>query len=120
MQSLHIKVTSLPPGPDGKQSYQWSQEELQIIEQFFDLRVAAPPYRPFGVRGFGRAINVQPQILKDFIQLMRLDLFPDSLPGLKWNMQFCMRVPPAAAIPIIPVGHQAVHIAKQKILFFVS
>lgn len=120
MQSLHIKVTSLPPGPDGKQPYQWSPEELQIIEQFFDLRVAAPPYRPHGLRGFVRVITVQPQILKDFIQLMRLDLFADSLPGIKWNVQFCMRVPPAAAIQIIPVGNPAVHIAKQKILFFVS
>lgn len=120
MQSLHIKVTSLPPGPDGKQSYQWNQEDLQVIEQFFELRVAAPPYRPHALRGFGRTINVQPPVLKDLIQLMRLDLMPELLSGLKWNMQFCMRVPPAAAIPIIPVGNPGVHIARQKILFYVS
>lgn len=121
MQSLHIKVTPLPmTGADGKQPFQWSQDDLQIIEQFFELRVAAPPYRPNSLCGFGRALNVQPQVLKDFIQIMRLDLMPELLPGLKWNMQFCMRVPPAASPPIVPVGNPAVHICRQKILFFVS
>lgn len=122
MQSLHIKLSSLPmmPTNDGKQPYQWSSDDLQVIESFFELRVAAPPYRPHALRGFARAISVQPSVLKDFIQLMRLDLNPELLSGLKWNMQFCMRVPPAASPPIIPVGNPAVHIARQKILFFVS
>lgn len=121
MQSLHIKVSSLPMNStDGKQPYQWNPDDLEIIEKFFELRVAAPPYRPHSLRGFTRAISVQPSVLKDFIQLMRLDLMPDCIQGLKWNMQFCMRVPPAASPPIIPVGNPAVHIARQKILFFVS
>lgn len=121
MQSLHIKVAPIPPsGMDGKPIYQWSPEELQLIEQFFELRVAAPPYRPNALSGFGRALNVPPQILKDFIQLMRLDLMPEPLPGLKWTMQFCMRVPPSAYPPIVPVGNPAVHICSLKILFFVS
>lgn len=121
MQSLHIKVSPLPIGGiDGKPPIQWSADELQIIEQFFELRVVAPPYRPHSLCGFGRALNVPPQVLKDFIQLMRIDLMPELMPGLKWNMQFCMRVPPAASPPIVPVGNPAVHICRQKILIFVS
>lgn len=124
MQSLHIKLSSLPmmpmPTNDVKQPYQWGMDDLQVIESFFELRVAAPPYRPHALRGFARAISVQPSVLKDFIQLMRLDMNPELLPGLKWNMQFCMRVPPAASLPIIPVGNPAVHMARNKILFFVS
>ena len=72
MQSLHIKVTQVPPnisGPDGKAPYQWNLEDLQIIEQFFELRVTAPPYRPSTLSAFGRMLNVPLQVLKDFIQV---------------------------------------------------
>lgn len=44
---------------------------------------------------------------------------PDILQGLKWHVQFCLRVPPSAA-PIVPVGNAAIHIVRMKILFFVS
>lgn len=44
---------------------------------------------------------------------------PDILQGLKWHVQFCLRVPPSAA-PIVPVGNPAIHIVRLKILFFVS
>lgn len=104
---------------DGKPPPQWNQEELHVIEQFFETRVAAPPYRPNALSGFGRALSVPLQVLKDFIQLMRLDLMSEGLPGQKWNMQFSMRVPPGAP-PIVPIGNPAVHICRQKILFFVS
>ncbi len=43
---------------------------------------------------------------------------PDILQGLKWQVQFCLRVPPSAA-PIVPVGSPAIHIVRLKILFFV-
>ncbi|CAD7082039.1 unnamed protein product [Hermetia illucens] len=122
MQSLHIKVTQMPPPPtlaDGKQPYQYSPEELQIIEQFFDLKVASPPYRPNALHGFCRALNVPPQILKDFIQIMRLELMPDLVQGLKWTVQFCMRVPPSGA-QIVPVGNPAVLLFRSKILFFLQ
>ena len=51
---------------------------------------------------------------------MRLELMPDLVgQGLKWSIQFCLRVPPSAA-PIVPVGMPAVLICRLKILFFVS
>lgn len=120
MQSLHLKVSPLAPNPaEGKPPVQWNPDDLQIIEQFFELRVAAPPYRPNALCGFGRALNVPPQVLKDFVHLMRLDLMSEPMPAQKWNVQFCMRVPPAAP-PIVPVGSPGILKIAPKILFFVS
>lgn len=118
MQSLHLKLSPLPN--DGKPTIQWSPEELQVIEQFFDFRVAAPPYRPTSLNGFSKTLNLPPLVLKDAVQLMRLDLAPELLPGLKWNLQFCMRVPPSASPLIVPVGNAGVLTCREKILFFVS
>lgn len=76
MQSLHIKVTQIPTNvQDGKPPFQWSIEELQIIEQFFELRVSAPPYRPTSLQGFTRMLNTPPQVLKDFIQVQQIIFF---------------------------------------------
>lgn len=122
MQSLHIKISQLPPiGPslDGKQPFQFTPEDLQIIEQFFEMKVASPPYRPQALSGFGRMLNVPPQVLKDFIQILRLEMMPDLAQGLKWHAHFCLRVPPSAT-PIVPVGMPAVLLCRMKILFFVS
>uniref|UniRef100_A0A1B0CC39 Mediator of RNA polymerase II transcription subunit 14 n=1 Tax=Lutzomyia longipalpis TaxID=7200 RepID=A0A1B0CC39_LUTLO len=119
MQSLHMKVSQLQNVgvPD---VHQWSQEDLQIIEQFFELRVAAPPYRPNSMCAFIRMINVNiPRVLKDFIQIMRLELMPELIQGLKWNVQFCLRVPPSA-MPIVPTGMPAVLPFRGKILFFLQ
>lgn len=121
MQSLHLKISQLAaPTPDGKPPFQLSQDDLIVLEQFFDSRVAAPPYRPNSLQGFCKVLSCAPQVLKDFIQIMRLEMKPD-LGGdqLKWTVQFCMRVPPSAA-PIIPIGSPGVLIVRLKILFFVS
>lgn len=52
----------------------------------------------------------------NFLQIIRLELMPDLLPGLKWHVQFCMRSPPSA-VPVVPT---AVVMIRLKILFFVS
>jgi mediator of RNA polymerase II transcription subunit 14 len=85
------------------------------------MRVASPPYRSASLNGFTRMLNVPPQVLKDCIKIMRLELFPDIAqggPGLKWNVQFCLRVPPPPSI--IPIGMPAVVICRLKVLFYVS
>lgn len=115
MQSLHIKIIPL----NEKLTMQWSQEEIQTLEQFFEVRGAAPPYRPLSLCGFVKALTLPPLLLKDAIQLMRLDLAPELLPGIKWHMQFCMRVPPSSVPPIVPVGSPAILIYREKILIFV-
>jgi hypothetical protein len=47
---------------------------FQIIEKFFDTRAASPPYKPNALSGFGRMLNVPCNVLKDFIQIMKLEL----------------------------------------------
>lgn len=44
--------------------------------------------------------------------------FPDQAAQLKWNVQFCLTIPPSAP-PIAPPGTIAV-VLKSKMLFFVS
>ena len=44
--------------------------------------------------------------------------FPDQATQLKWNVQFCLTIPPSAP-PIAPPGTPAV-VLKSKMLFFVS
>lgn len=117
MQSLHMKVTQVP-SIDGSQRFPWSPDELQILEQFFDMRVAAPPYRFNELSGFTRMFSMPAHVLKDFIQIMRYELMPELTQGCRWNVQFCLRVPPSAT-PIVPIGNPGV-ILKNKALFFVS
>lgn len=83
------------------------------------MRVAAPPYRSAALNGFTRMLNVPPQVLKDCIKIMRLELFPEVAMGqAKWNVQFCLRVPPPPSI--IPIGMPAVVVVRSKVLFYVS
>ncbi|XP_025987694.2 mediator of RNA polymerase II transcription subunit 14 isoform X1 [Solenopsis invicta] len=115
-QSLHIKVLALPEYKD-----QWSGEELQIIEKFFDTRVAAPPYKHNTLAGFGRMLNARFKVLKDFVQIMKLELVPGLVQQqqLKWSVQLCLRIPPSAG-PIVPPGTEGVHVCRNKILFFLQ
>ncbi|XP_068142124.1 mediator of RNA polymerase II transcription subunit 14 isoform X2 [Drosophila tropicalis] len=119
MQSLHLKVTQLPPMPD-KPTFQLSPDDLLVIEQYFDTRVVAPPYRPNSLHSICRLLNMPAQVLKDFVQIMRLELKPE-LGGdhLKWTVQMCMRMPPSA-VPIVPSGNACVVLGRLKILFFLQ
>lgn len=123
MQSLHLKITQLPPVqtmPDNKSPIQLCPDDIQTLEQFFDTRVVIPPYKPNALHGFCRVLSCAPQVLRDFVQIMRLEMKPE-LAGdpYKWTVQFCMRVPPSTA-PIVPIGSPGVLIVRLKILFFVS
>ncbi|XP_012256588.1 mediator of RNA polymerase II transcription subunit 14 isoform X2 [Athalia rosae] len=116
IQSLHIKMQPLPEHKD-----QWTLEELQIIEKFFDTRAAAPPYKPNTLSGFGKMLNVPFNVLKDFVQIMKLELVPGLVQQqqLKWSVQWCLRIPPSAT-PIVPTGMAAVLVCRNKILFFLQ
>ncbi|KAL5011139.1 hypothetical protein ScPMuIL_013444 [Solemya velum] len=83
LQSLHLKVIDTMD--------QWNPDDLQILEQFFDYKVAAAPYRVNTVTAFTRLINFRQRILKDFIQIMRLELMPDR--SMKWSIQWCLTFP---------------------------
>ncbi|BES92650.1 U1 small nuclear ribonucleoprotein C [Nesidiocoris tenuis] len=116
MESLHIKITPLPEHKDV-----WTLDELQVLENFFETKAAAPPYKPNALSGFCKTLNVPQNVLKDFIQIMKLELMPALIQQhqFKWSVQWCLRVPPSAS-SIVPMGMAATVICRQKILFFLQ
>lgn len=120
MQSLHLKITQAPPNmtPDGKIPFH--PEDLSILEQFFDTKVTVAPYRSVNVQAFAKLVTCPTPIIKDFIQIIRLELMPEMIMnhGLKWAVQLCMRVPPSTST-IMPFGSAAFMLHRTKTLFFV-
>ncbi|XP_076370105.1 mediator complex subunit 14 isoform X1 [Tachypleus tridentatus] len=110
LQSLNLKLVASPEYKD-----QWNPEELQVLERFFDTKVVGIPYKPNAFIAFGRILNASLRILKDCINIMRLELAPDR--NLKWAVQFCLTIPPAAP-PIALTGMSAVLMVQNKILLF--
>ncbi|CAH2068775.1 unnamed protein product, partial [Iphiclides podalirius] len=111
MQSLHLQLTALPDHKD-----MWSADDLQVMERFFEQRVAIPPYRATALHGWARAWGAPAAALPSLVALMRAELAP-AAPAL-WQLQWALRIPPAAP-QIVPAGHPAVLLAKHKILFFI-
>ncbi|RXM31623.1 Mediator of RNA polymerase II transcription subunit 14 [Acipenser ruthenus] len=108
-ETLQLKVTPENTGP-------WSQEELQVLEKFFEMRVAGPPFKYNTLNAFTKLLGAPTHILRDCVRIMKLELFPDQAAQLKWNVQFCLTIPPSAP-PIAPPGTIAV-VLKSKMLFF--
>ncbi|CAH0553803.1 unnamed protein product [Brassicogethes aeneus] len=116
LQSLHLKITPMADHKDV-----WSPEELQILEKFFDTRAATPPYKPMSMFTFCNMLNVPVNVLKDFVQIMRLELMSGlaQQQGMKWSVQWMLRIPPSAT-PIVPTGMTGVLAIRNKILFFLQ
>ncbi|XP_066497238.1 mediator of RNA polymerase II transcription subunit 14 isoform X2 [Hoplias malabaricus] len=110
-QTLQLKVTPENAGA-------WSQEELQVLEKFFETRVAGPPFKYNTLNAFTKLLGAPTNILRDCVRIMKLELFPDQAAQLKWNVQFCLTIPPSAP-PIAPPGTIAV-VLKTKMLFFLQ
>lgn len=111
MQGLQLKLT-----PNGQE---WTMEELQVLERFFETRVMAIPFKPMALLSFIRLLNAPHRILRDLIQIMKLELMPTAFvqQPLKWSVQFCLTVPPSAP-SIVPIGTASVLMARNKMLFF--
>ncbi|KAG6937364.1 mediator complex subunit 14, partial [Chelydra serpentina] len=110
-QTLQLKVTPENAG-------QWKPEELQVLEKFFETRVAGPPFKANTLIAFTKLLGAPTHILRDCVHIMKLELFPDQASQLKWNVQFCLTIPPSAP-PIAPPGTPAV-VLKSKMLFFLQ
>ena len=76
---------------------------LQLLETFFATKVVSPPFRPNGLAAFARMISLPPRILRDCIQIIRLQLVPSIVEqhNWKWNVQLCLTVPYSAS-QIVP------------------
>ncbi|KAJ8684722.1 hypothetical protein QAD02_020515, partial [Eretmocerus hayati] len=117
MQTLLIKIQ-----PSALESAKhWNTEELQLLERFFESRVVSSPYKPNNLLGFIHILSLPLNVLKDFVQLIRLELISGlaQQQQFKWTAQLCLRVPPSA-IPIVPCGMPAIMQHKLKILFYLQ
>lgn len=110
-QTLQLKVSPENAG-------QWKPDELQVLEKFFETRVAGPPFKANTLIAFTKLLGAPTHILRDCVHIMKLELFPDQATQLKWNVQFCLTIPPSAP-PIAPPGTPAV-VLKSKMLFFLQ
>ncbi|XP_053165860.1 mediator of RNA polymerase II transcription subunit 14 isoform X3 [Hemicordylus capensis] len=110
-QTLQLKVVPENAG-------QWKQEELPVLEKFFETRVAGPPFKANTLIAFTKLLGAPTHILRDCVHIMKLELFPDQASQMKWNVQFCLTIPPSAP-PIAPPGTPAV-VLKSKMLFFLQ
>ena len=52
----------------------WTAEEMQILEKFFDMKVACPPYKINPLIAFAKLMVAPVRALKDCVQIMRLEL----------------------------------------------
>ena len=70
-QSLHLKLE-----PDQAYAQHWNiingqSEMIQILERFFDSRVAIPPFRLNAVTAFCKILQSPIEALKDIINILR-------------------------------------------------
>lgn len=113
LQTLHMNVTPVPEYRD-----QWPAEVTQILEKFFDYKVACPPYKVNALTAFCRLLSIPYKILKDCIQIMRLELIPDT--NMKWSVQWCLTIPPTGAF-VAAAGTTAVAVtAKNKMVLMLQ
>jgi mediator of RNA polymerase II transcription subunit 14 len=70
LQSLHLKLAPLNEHDETS----WSQEEFQVMEKFFEVKVVCPPFKPQALLAYARMLSVPYNVLKDFVQIMRLEL----------------------------------------------
>jgi mediator of RNA polymerase II transcription subunit 14 len=114
-QSLHLKVI-----PVHESQNIWSLDEIQLLEKFFASKVVSPPFRPYGLAAFAKLVSLPTRIIKDCIQIIRLQLIPTIIEqqGWKWNVQLCLTVPPSS-MPIVRPGMSAIVTSASKILIYV-
>ncbi|KAG9485631.1 hypothetical protein GDO78_008622 [Eleutherodactylus coqui] len=66
-QTLQLKVTPENAG-------QWKPEELQVLEKFFETRVAGPPFKANTLIAFTKLLGAPTHILRDCVHIMKLEL----------------------------------------------
>jgi mediator of RNA polymerase II transcription subunit 14 len=109
MQSLHLKIQ-----PVEQYKSQWTQEELEVLERFFEAKVVCAPYKPNAFLAYGRLLNVLVKVLKDSIQLMKSEMNPDK--SCKWSINWCLTIPPAAPLTMISPGMSAILVLNNTTL----
>lgn len=116
MQSLHIKMQPITEHKD-----KWTGEEIQIFERFFDISAFSMSYKTSPLVCLCKMLSLPMNILKDFIQIMKLELNSHLQQyQSNWSVQWCLKIPPALTPAMLPYGVPAIIHRANKILFFVS
>ncbi|XP_064603828.1 mediator of RNA polymerase II transcription subunit 14-like [Liolophura sinensis] len=114
LQTLHMKAT---PTPTPEFRDQFTPEDIQILGRYFDVKVACPPYKVNALRAMVRLLAAPSRILKDCIQIMKLELAPPS--NLKWSVQWCLTLPPSAHT-MAPPGTAAIIVKGAKMFLMLQ
>ncbi|XP_060079924.1 mediator of RNA polymerase II transcription subunit 14-like [Ylistrum balloti] len=109
LQSLHMNATNLPDSRDP-----FPTELINILERFFEVKVATHPYKVNALRAFCRLLPLPSRILKDCIQIMRLEMMNETR-NTKWTVAFCLTIPPSA-LSIAPAGAAAIAVKQKMVL----
>ena len=67
-QSLHLKLE-----PEQAFAHHWNPDMIQILERFFDSKVAIPPFRLNAVHAFFKILQCPIEALKDIINILRYE-----------------------------------------------
>ena len=65
-QSLHLKLE-----PEPAFAHHWMPDMIQLLERFFDTRVAIPPFKVNAVSAFCKILQCPTEPLKDILNLLR-------------------------------------------------
>ena len=114
MQNLQVKITSLD------RSHNITQDEIETVERFFELKVLCEPFKPDAFSTFTRIIGTgQLKFVKDFIQLMRLELYPDR--SFKWQLNWCLTISPGTIMMRnLPFGMSSFVNSNHSMVFFLQ
>jgi len=88
------------------------QEELSILEQYFEHKVASPPFRVTALTSFARILGAQQKILKDFMKVFKLEM-QSNWADYHYRVEVVLTIPP----PIVLPGTSAVALKTKNLLF---
>lgn len=107
LPSLSLKAT-----PTTDYVSQWDNDDIKILENFFETKVASHPYKVNPAHAFCKLITAPFRVIRDCIHIMKLEMMPEA--NMKWSVQWCLTIP--HGVPInAPAGTVGVLI-KGKIL----
>lgn len=89
------------------------REEMVNLERIFDTKVACPPYKLVPLTSFITLLCVPTRILKDLIQLIKLEFQPNFNPGFHFKLLLSYPISDAPILNANP-GHPAFVLSRDK------
>ncbi|ESN95203.1 hypothetical protein HELRODRAFT_193588 [Helobdella robusta] len=69
----------------------WDMDDLFSLEKFFEVKVLSHPYKPSNLEAFCSLLKMHFHILKDFINIFRMELNADK--NMRWFVQLLLTFP---------------------------